>query len=253
MAPPRRKERLNAISRYALVRAKVERAKQNLRDLESSQAAFHGDVPGAKRYVPSKKRPSGQVHVYRTTFDTLTAAGDVLNNLRGALDHLITQLSLARFPRLTQKQMRTCQFPIYKSKAVYESRKGEDIKFIRPEAVKLIDSLKPYKEGNHALWMLNELNNTSKHRLILNVGQVVMCHADWISEFSLSPAFMYKVGRPQFIGIWARPEMHDYVLPTGKESLIKLRPGRREALLPALEYLTNVVDALLKQFLPYLG
>jgi hypothetical protein len=241
------------MSRYALVRAKVERAKQNLRDLETSEAAFQRDVPGAKRYVPSKKRPSGQVHAYRTSFDTLTAAGDVLNNLRGALDHLVTQLSLARFPRLTQEQMRTCQFPIYKSEAMYKDRKRRDIKFIRPDAVKLIDSMKPYKGGNHALWMLNELNNTSKHRIILNIGKVVMCHADWIGEFSLSPLFMYKMSRPQFLGIWGRPEMYNYVLPTGKETLVKLRAGRREALLPTLEYLTNVVDSLIKEFIIYLG
>ena len=113
--------------------------------------------------------------------------------------------------------------------------------------------MKPYKGGNHALWILNELNNTSKHRLILNVGKIVLCSADWVGEMSPSNMFMYKVGCPQFSGIWGRPEMFDYVLPTGKESLRELKPGRREALLPTLEYLANLVDGLTKEFLPYLG
>lgn len=253
MSRPRTKERLSAISRYALVWAKVQRAKQNLLDMEAALASFHGDVLGAKRYVPSKKRPQGQIHTYHVPFDTLTAAGDVLNNLRGALDHLVTQLSIARFPRLTQEQMRTCQFPIYKSETLYKTKKGRDVQFIHPDAVKLIDSMKPFKGGNQALWALNELNNTSKHRLILNIGKTVLCHADWVGEISHCPMFMYKVGRPQFAGIWGRPEVYDYILPKGKETLIKLRPGRREALFPTLEYLTDVVDCIIKEFLPWLG
>lgn len=253
MAPPRKKERLSAPSRLALVRAKVERARQNIHDMEVTLSAFHNHIPGAQKYVPSKQRGLGQIHTYHVPFDTLTAAGDVLNNLIGALDHLIAQLSLARFPRLTQKQLRTCQFPICESFTSYEKAKKRDIKFISPGAVKLIDSMKPYKGGNYDLWVLNDLNNTSKHRLILNIGKVVMCHADWVAEMSLSNMFMYKLGRPQFSGIWGRPEIYDYILPTGKEKLTKLRPNRREALLPTLDYLTNVVDGTVKQFLPFLG
>jgi hypothetical protein len=63
---------------------------------------------------------------------------------------------------------------------------------------------------------------------------------------------MYKSGRPQFSGIFARPEANDYILRGGKETLVKLRAGRREALLPTLHYLVTVVDGLTKEFLPFL-
>jgi hypothetical protein len=252
MPRPRKKERLSAISRLALVRAKVERAKQNILDMDMRLSELHGYIPGVQKKVSSNKRDPGQIHTYHVPFDTLAAAGDVLNNLRSALDHLISQLSFARYPRLTQKQLKTCAFPIYESATKYEKSRGRDIKFIHPDAVKLIDSMKPYKGGNYALWMLNELNNTSKHRLLLNVSRVVMCHADWVGEISLSTMFMYKLGRPQFSGIWGRPEVNDYILPTGQETIRKLRPHRLEALLPTLEYFTYVVDGVIKQFLPYL-
>jgi hypothetical protein len=136
--------------------------------------------------------------------------------------------------------------------ASYEKLKGRDAQFIKPDAIRLIDSLKPYKSGNHALWLLNELNNASKHRLLLSMGKVVMCHADWVGEMSVCPVFMYKLGRPQFSGIYARPKMKNERLLAGTETLRKIGVSKREALLPTLHHLVDTVDALIKNFLPYL-
>ena len=36
----------------------------------------------------------------------------------------------------------------------------------------LLRSLKPYKGGNDALWMLYRLNNVEKHRLLMTVGSI---------------------------------------------------------------------------------
>ena len=79
-----------------------------------------------------------------------------------------------------------------------------------------------------------------------------MCHADWVGEMSDFPVFMYKLGNPQFSGIYARPKMKDDRLIAGKETLRKIRIGKREALLPTLHYLVDTVDGLIEQFLPYL-
>jgi hypothetical protein len=248
MAP---KERLSAESRLILVRAKVERAKENLREMEQIVYAAHGIIPGRKMRVKSKKRPPGQIHVYTVPFSALTAAGDVVNNLRGALDHLLCQITMARRPRVTQKELRRVAFPICEDLDGYEKARKTCVQFIGPDAMKVIDALKPYKGGNEALWRLNEINNTAKHRLLLTVEKIVICHADWIAE---GPAgnFMYNFRRPQFSGVYARPRADDYILVSGKETLSKLRASRREALLPTLHCLVGAVDNLLSLFLPFL-
>ncbi len=115
-----------------------------------------------------------------------------------------------------------------------------------------MDALKPYRGGNDALWLLSQLDNASKHRLLLSVGKIVMCHADWVAEMSLSDVFMYKLGSPQFSGIYARPKMRDDRLLSGKETLRKIRIAKREALLPTLHCLVDTVDGIVHQFLPFL-
>jgi len=92
------------------------------------------------------------------------------------------------------------------------------------------------------------LNNINKHKLLPTVERYVICNDAWIGK-----TFMYKFGRPQFSGIFARPKVKDYVLRGGKETITKLRAGRREALLPTLHYLVEVVDRIVNEFLPVLG
>jgi hypothetical protein len=253
MPRPRTKERLSAKSRLALVRAKVERAKENLRNMESSLRSFDRQFPRAQVDIKSQKMRAGQIFRYHVPFGALTAAGDVVNNLRGALDHLISQLAMARYPGLTRKQLRTCQFPIADTLPRYEDTKRRHVKFIRPGAVKLIDTMKPFKSGNYALWLLSELDNTSKHRILLSVGKEVMCHADWIAQLDgFGFPFLYNLKSPQFSGITVRPKTNENRLPSGKETIGNVRIGKREALLPTLHYLVDTVDGIIEQFLPFL-
>jgi hypothetical protein len=124
MPRPRTKQRLSAESRLILVRAKIERAKENLRDMER---IFERDgyVPGVNIHIKSRKRPPGQFHMFYFRLLALAAAGDVVVNLRGALDHLAYQLTKAHRPRITIKEERAISFPICKDLAGYEkSRKA---------------------------------------------------------------------------------------------------------------------------------
>jgi hypothetical protein len=255
MPRPRNKPRMNAEDRLALVRAKVERAKQNLAEMEFIIFSSQGYVPGMHTKIQSNKRLPGQFPVYFIPFDALTAAGDIVHNLRGALDHLAYQLTKANRPRTTDKEFRNIYFPISKDEAAHKKAIGGYKKFFGTEAVKLIDSLKPYKGGNEALARLHHLNNLSKHRLLLAMEKHVICTAGWLPPTpDGAPArFLYKVSRPQFSGIFARPEVKDYILRGGKETLVKLRTGRREAFLPTLHYLVSTIDGLIDKFLPFLA
>jgi len=250
MARPRTKERLSAESRLALVRAKIERAKQNLAETEFIIFTTHGIIPGGNMRVKSRKRLPGQLPTYEIPFDALTAAGDVVHNLRGALDHLAYQLTKANRPRTTNDEFRDIYFPISKDKTTHEKAMKRYEKFFGAEAIKLIDSFKPYKGGNEALSRLHSLNNLSKHRLLLTMERHLICRASWLTRDGVPIPFLYKLGRPQFSGIFARPKVDDYILRGGKETLSKLRASRREALLPTLHYLIDTVDGLIYQFLP---
>lgn len=244
---------MKAEDRLIFVRAKVERAKQNLREVEFIIFAFHGYLPGVGMHVKSHRKPPGQSIFYDATFDALTAAGDVIHNLRGALDHLAYQLTRAHRPRTTNKELQSIYFPICKNQSTYEQSRERYKKFFGVKAVEILDALKPYKGGNEALWRLHQLNNVSKHRLLLTMAGFVRLHAPWLvaPNGDLVP-FLYKLGRPHFSGIYARPKAKDYILRTGKETLLRLRPGRREALLPTLHYLIDLVESIVPLFQPAL-
>ena len=240
------KPRLKAEDRLILVRAKVERAKENLRDMERLFAQ-DGYIPGINMHVTARKRPPGQFLTYHIRLSTLASAGDVVVNLRGALDHLAYQLTKAHRPRITIKQERKISFPICEDLAGYEKARKAVIKLVGPRAIKLIDALNRTKVGTKPFFGLNELNNINKHKLLPTIERMVICHDVWIGKL-----FMYKFGRPQFSGIFARPKVKDYILVGGKETISELRSGRREALLPTLHYLVEVVDRIVNEFLPVL-
>jgi len=242
------KPRLSGDDRLVLVRAKIERAKQNLVEMERILIAGGDYVPGLNMYVQSRKRPPGQFLTYHVSFDVLTAAGDVVNNLRGALDHLAYQMTIAHRPRTSQRELKGIYFPICKDKPTYEKAAKGYKKFFGAEAIKLLDTLKPYKGGNEALFRLHDLNNFSKHRLLLTMERYVICSAPWHTRNGVPVRYMLKFGHPQFNGIFARPKVKDYILRGSQETISELRSGRREALLPTLRYLVQFVDSIIKPF-----
>jgi hypothetical protein len=205
-------------------------------------------VPGLNMHVQSRKRPPGQFLMYQIPFEVLTSAGDVVHNLRGALDHLAYQMTMAHRPRTTDKELRDIYFPIQKSKTAYEQAAQRYKKFFGAEAIELIDQLKPYKGGNEALYRLHYLNNFSKHRLLLTMERHVLCWGRWHTRNGQPARYLLKFGRPQFSGIFARPKVKDYILRSSQETISELRAGRREALLPTLSYLIQYVDGIVKPF-----
>lgn len=252
MPRPRTKPRLSGEDRLILVRSKIERAKQNLTEMEFLVFTAHGYIPGVNMNVNSIKRPPGQ-SFYDIPFDALTAAGDVLHNLSGGLDHLAYQLTKAHRPRTTDREFKSIYFPICKNESAYIDSRGRYKKLFGSKAVEILDKIKPYKGGNEALWRLHHFNNLSKHRLIITMSGFARLHAQWLLRDGQPVPFLYKFSNPQFRGIYARPKVKDYVLLSGKETLVKMRSGRREALLPSLHYFVNVVEAIVNGFLPALG
>src|SRR6516225_1030290 len=197
-------QQLSPSSRLALVYSKIERAKQNLRDMEVSLDRFHGYIPGAKRKIESCNHPPGLIHTFHVPFDTLCAAGDVIGNLVGAFDHLAYQLVMAHAPDTTEDVLRTVYFPLAESRTGSKSRLKTIKHLIHPDAVELIKRIKPYGGGNEALRLLHKLNNLNKHRLLLNVSSHVMCYGP--GKHGERGCFLYILDEVYFFGIWGRPQ-----------------------------------------------
>lgn len=101
--------------------------------------------------------------------------GDCVYNLRSALDHLAYALATAHTQPLPEAWAKTLAFPIFETGPLYRGKSG------RGAAPKLrgmsrgtraaMQRLQPYhRRKNPALqllWMLEELSNIDKHRLVL--------------------------------------------------------------------------------------
>ncbi|HUD06600.1 MAG TPA: hypothetical protein VMR34_01815 [Candidatus Saccharimonadales bacterium] len=150
---------------------KIERAKQHLSELKSEISSFLSSQP----YKAAVKRDpkTKQIIYYCSGIEEVPEkialiAGDVIQNLRSALDHLAYKLFLINSSDGTLN--RDIYFPIAEDLARSDSKKSRQTSGMSQNAKDLIDSIKPYKGGNDRLWQINELNNTDKHRLLVTVG-----------------------------------------------------------------------------------
>src|SRR5438105_2587729 len=110
---------MTADDRLVLVRVKIERAKEHLRAMEESVRSFKNEK---LTIVLSSTNPKGGQSQHFASppvrpFDVLTCAGDLVHNLRGALDHLANQLV---WIGSGAEPSRRVEFPIAKDEPTYE-------------------------------------------------------------------------------------------------------------------------------------
>lgn len=201
-----------ADDRLRLIRVKIERANKHIENLEDACRPFVGPVFKTVTLKPHSHtgKPElyfGSMNIYSS--DIPAIAGDAVHNLKSALVHLAFQLVSAGvasgIPR--QGRLEDIQFPIAHSSDAYESRKLRYVEGARREAIEAIDRLKPYKDGNAALWLLYKLDNIDKHSFIFAVGE----------DFIMDGTF-FKADDPFFTSLEASEQEQDANL-SGKPSL----------------------------------
>jgi hypothetical protein len=245
--------KLNAHTRLILIRVKIQRAKKHLTDLELLMAGFGDrninvmikkDDPQIPVYMPNQP-----VTLTQIPFEAVAAAGDVVQNLRSALDHLANQLWLVNRSTPT----RHTEFPISKNFATYERNKTRKVEGMRTDAKEAIDRLKPYSGGNEPLWRLHELNNIDKHRLLFTVGRDIMFHAEWINHpwGADYNNFLMRASDPHFVGVLESDSENNIQLGVD-ETITEAEITQSYALLPSLHQLVNVVEDLILGFEPFL-
>jgi hypothetical protein len=177
--------------------AKFNRANKHISDLEALWAACRESHPSGIRI--ERDPQSGDVTYFVGDITPIPVeasliAGDALQNLRSALDHL----ALAMMRKSKANISTQSGFPIFDSAEDYADPKrgaARKIGGIHDLALQEIDRLKPYKGGNEKLWFLHRLNNIDKHRLLLTVGH-------YVAASTLSPSekrkynAAYRLGQP---------------------------------------------------------
>lgn len=251
-------QRLDSLDRLILVRIKIERAKQHLNDLAAVVTPVEYTAiltPDPDTGVPPHPIAlMDPMHPFKRVptlpIDTVTIAGDVVHNLRAALDYLAQQLVLvgmecAPVMPLTAKELRFIEFPIAETAEKYETDKVGKVKRILPEAVEAIDALKPYKGGNDALWRIHELDIIDKHRALFTLGHDFLFTADWYAG-----AYFMKAENPLFTGVEAQVEQ-DIQLEI-LEAISQPQVTETNVLVPSLHQLVDFVENLVVNFRPLL-
>jgi hypothetical protein len=163
---------MTADERLALIQFKIERARRHVAELNSAVGTFFESNPykvGTKRDPQTRKLIYYVESVRATPISFSTITGDVIQNLRSALDHLALQLFLVGTNGASGG--RHIYFPIAPGAAEYKSSVSRRIKGMRQDAVDVLNVIEPYKGGKgNELWVIHELNNIDKHRLLVTVG-----------------------------------------------------------------------------------
>jgi hypothetical protein len=148
-------------------RAKVERAIQHINKFSQDAAPFEV----WNHIVRAEADPqAGVMRLYAVQIGgrepppnyLVLLAGEIAYQLRSALDHVIYLLA-------KKAPDRRRQFPIFKERKEYIARAPSMIEGVSAHANALIETYQPYHgipADQDSLWMLQDLNNTDKHRLI---------------------------------------------------------------------------------------
>jgi hypothetical protein len=151
---------------FVSARRKIARAKKHLAELEGKVAAIFGPNLYERFSEPHPDMAQWTVHKVRLTEeipgDFSEIAGDVVDNLRSALDHAVYAVAAARCPH-----PRHAYFPFSKDAVSFESNLKGRCKDVPKEIWPLLRQLKPYNGGNPALWALNLVCGTNKHAILV--------------------------------------------------------------------------------------
>jgi hypothetical protein len=163
---------MTADERLVLIQRKVERAYKHIADLNTAVRLFLDSKPykvGTKRNPQTRQLIYYLTEVSPTPISFSTITGDALQNLRSALDHLAQQLFLVGSG--SNVTSRRVQFLIEQNAAQYKGRLQGVVQGMRQDAIDALSACEPYNGGKgHDFWVLHELNNIDKHRLLVTVG-----------------------------------------------------------------------------------
>lgn len=148
-------------------RAKIYWAKYRLREVDHFIKRFSDSKPYT---VTTESDQQRGLRIYRIKHlhdipdDVPLVIADCIHNCRVALDHLAWDL-VRKGGRCDPRKVEP-RFPIHGSRDDFYRLVCRDIDGAPSSAIRIMERLKPYRSGNDLLWLLGELNNRDKHRLL---------------------------------------------------------------------------------------
>lgn len=166
------------------IRLKMERVNEHAKELNGEIQAFYKTKPYeiVHEFDPDPKEPLPNVpngaHLYRVVTHypipsrVPIIAGEVLRDMRSALDYVAWQLALAQ----SEAPPQTTAFPIFAKRKLYDRDYARFIGAIDPATYPVFESVQPYHAGDkaveHPLWVLHRLANDDKHKVPHVVGSL---------------------------------------------------------------------------------
>jgi hypothetical protein len=262
---------MTADERLALIQPKIDRVKQHIVDLNIALGSFRDTNPyviGTKQN-PQTRQPIYYLASMNEVPPAIAAiAGDVLQNLRSALDHLAYQLFLVGGGKGPGTHI---YFPIFDNATKYKAGRLGQVKGMAQAAIDAIDVIEPYKSGHtdksDILWRLHTLNRIDKHRLLITVaarfGAIGIAAPKQFREFMgvdiplvmLEPASRLeplKVGDELFIDAPDAEVDKDYKFAI-EIAINESQVVERKSLVESLQHMADLVDSLISSFRPLLA
>jgi hypothetical protein len=143
--------------------AKTERAKTQIYDLNVAIEAFFA---GAGYEIVSECYPEADEEVWsfklkrKLPHDLSVRAGEILHNLRSALDQMLGEIVV----RVSKRSESHVEFPFGLNFGEFETALGKQKK-LPADAIQMIRNLQPYNGGDPLLWLLHSTNRRDKHRM----------------------------------------------------------------------------------------
>jgi hypothetical protein len=258
---------LTADEKIALIRQKIERAKQHISNLKIANDAFLDTEPYAFTTQINAQTGEQEFHAARdfqvAPDEIALIVGDVVHNLRAALDHLAFQLWLNS--PLRTGSGRHVYYPIAESADKYKAEHMRKVKGMTDDAIHAIGATEPYQGGKgDALWVINELDIADKHRTLL-VSDVRVSgfklyptksffqDDDWVrSLFSFTAPKFRATAKAGDLLFTVKPEMYKDVNLEFSIAFSDPNVIEGHSVLVSLQQLTNTVDHLILGFKPLL-
>lgn len=165
---------------------KVNRAYEHIIDLQGRIILFRADQRSHQTFFEDDPQSGQRTYYVRILkeipLEFSALIGDILQNLRSALDHLAWHL-VQSSPVTPKAPAKDIYFPIFETAREYTTGKMRKIQGMSDAAIKAIDRLEPYYrpdgEGigqSVPLFWLHEINKLDKHRLLIPVWEDVTSH-----------------------------------------------------------------------------
>jgi hypothetical protein len=152
-------------------------------DLNGAIDTFRKTNPytvGIKRDSQTRKLIYYVTRVDPVPLEVAAIAGDVVHNLRTALDHVHQHLFMIGTGTSVPSKDVAFYIDGHPNPNHYKTSAPAKLRGLRKDAIDALDRIEPHKGGKgHYLWILNELNNIDKHRALVIVASAYRSVSIW--------------------------------------------------------------------------